>query len=209
MNRGEFRQAVKDRLAIPASGDARLPDATLNGYIDEALAVLHRERDWPWMLTSISMNWSAGNPSLGLPADFLRARRLLVAGRVVEEVQFDELLDDRGANRCRWAVVGTTARLAPTNTSAVVGDLWYYQAPAALTSDLSVPKLPVVHHGTIVHYAAHLANLTRQDSKRAEESLSLYRQALMAVHNDANRSTGPRRVRVTSDLPSTYATWPS
>ena len=75
MNRGEFRTAVKERLAIPSIGDGLLSDTTINGLINRSLSVIASSKEWPWLLDDYTLNFVSGSASL--PNDFVRARSLV------------------------------------------------------------------------------------------------------------------------------------
>ena len=193
MNRGEIRTAVKRRLAIPSSGDGMLPDTVLNDLINNALTTISSARDWPWLLTTATLNFAPDTALL--PTDFIRARQLMYNNYPVQWVQLEDYLDPLRFNTtfC-WTIIGNTAHLGPAPSSNADGTLYYYRSEPQLVTDFSTPLMEPVLHNLIVAYASYLAALVRQDEARASAYMAEYQMLLNNVRDDLKQNTS-RRIR--------------
>jgi hypothetical protein len=203
MNRGEFRTAVKERLAIPSIGDGLLSDATLNGLINRSLSVIASAKEWPWLLDDYTLNFVNGSASL--PNDFIRARQLVIDYKPTVWTQLEDfIMPDRLNGTYGWTIIGNKAKLSPANTNAVSGTMYYYRNEPNLSSDASTPLIPSVHHGLVVAYTCYLAAMTRQDEGRAAVYQAEYQTLLNNTRDDLKQATG-RRIRF--DGGYQYAKW--
>lgn len=203
MNRGEIRTAVKERMAIPSSGDGMLTDAVLNNLINRALATISAAKEWPWLLDTYSITFVSG--SAHIPNDFVRARQLVINDVPVLWLQLEDfLMPDRRIAVFAWTIIGNQARLNPIPTTDQSGTLYYYRAEPELLSDYSTPLMPSLHHSLIVAYTAYLAALTRQDEGRAAVYQAEYQAILSNMRDDLKQNTS-RRIRYDSGYQ--YAAW--
>jgi len=203
MNRGEFRTAVKERLAIPTIGDGLLSDTTLNSLINRSLSVIASAKEWPWLLDDYTMNFVSGSASL--PNDFIRARSLVIDSKPTTWLQLEDfIMPDRMNGAFAWTIIGNKAKLTPLPTSTLTGTLYYYRNEPNLASDASTPLIPTVHHSLIVAYTCYLASMTRQDEGRAAVYQAEYQALLNNTRDDLKQNTG-RRIRY--DGGYQYATW--
>lgn len=203
MNRGEFRTAVKERLAIPSIGDGLLSDTTLNSLINRSLSVIASAKEWPWLLDDYTMNFVSGSASL--PNDFIRARSLVIDSKPTTWLQLEDfIMPDRMNGAFAWTIIGNKAKLTPLPTSTLTGTLYYYRNEPNLASDASTPLIPTVHHSLIVAYTCYLASMTRQDEGRAAVYQAEYQALLNNTRDDLKQNTG-RRIRY--DGGYQYATW--
>lgn len=203
MNRGEIRTAVKERLAIPSSGDGILTDTVLNSLINRALATISAAKEWPWLLDTYTMNLVGG--SAHLPNDFVRARQLVVNDAPVLWLQLEDFLKpDRISAVYSWTIIGAQARLSPIPSTDQTGTLYYYRSEPELLSDYSTPLMPALHHSLIVAYTAYLAALTRQDEGRAAVYQAEYQMILNNMRDDLKQNSS-RRIRY--DTGYQYAAW--
>ena len=74
MNRGELRTEIKDRLAIPSSGDGLITDSYVNSSINNALSRISAERDWWWLSGTSTPVFSTTTGFATRPSDFMRAQ---------------------------------------------------------------------------------------------------------------------------------------
>jgi hypothetical protein len=203
MNRGEIRDAVKQRMAIPSTGDGQLTDAVLNGLINQALTVISGEHDWPWLLTSTTVTFSPSTASL--PSDFIKSRALIYNTLPVQWVQLEDFLDpDRFFAPFSWTIIGATAQVTPAPTSNIATTLYYYRREPDLSADGSTPLMPSLFHNLIVAYTTYLAAMVRQDEGRAAVHMADYNMLLNNMRDDLTQST-TRRIRY--DRSFQYATW--
>jgi hypothetical protein len=203
MNRGEFRTAIKERLAIPTIGDGLLSDTTLNSLINRSLSVIASSKEWPWLLDDYTINFVSGAASL--PNDFIRARSLVIEGRPTVWLQLEDfVMPDRNNGTFAWTIIGNKAKLSPVNTTTVTGTLYYYRNEPTLASDASTPLIPSIHHSLVVAYACYLASMTRQDESRAAVYQAEYQSLLNNTRDDLKQNTG-RRIRY--DGGYEYSSW--
>jgi len=203
MNRGEFRTAIKERLAIPTIGDGLLSDTTLNSLINRSLSVIASSKEWPWLLDDYTINFVSGAASL--PNDFIRARSLVIEGRPTVWLQLEDfVMPDRNNGTFAWTIIGNKAKLSPVNTTTVTGTLYYYRNEPTLASDASTPLIPSIHHSLVVAYACYLASMTRQDESRAAVYQAEFQSLLNNTRDDLKQNTG-RRIRY--DGGYEYSSW--
>lgn len=205
MNLGEFRSAVKQRLAIPSSGDGQLTDTVLNSLINRALTVISGARDWPWLLDTFTLTFPGNDGSAILPSDFIKARELVINGYPVIWTQLEDYLNpDRTYATFGWTIIGNVAHITPVPSTAQTGTLYYYRNEPELISDYSVPLMPPQLHNVIVAYAAYLAAMVRQDDTRSATYMAEYRALLNDMRDDLKQNTR-RRIRYGSGYQ--YASW--
>ena len=204
MNRGEIRTAVKQRLAIPSSGDGQLTDTVLDSLINTALAHISQARQWPWLLNTQNVTFSNGTAYL--PQDFIMARSLVYNSRPVTWLQLEDFISapDTDYSGYAWTIVGNQAQLTPVPTTDITTTLYYYRAEPELYSDYSTPIMPAMHHHLIVAYASYLAAIVRQDEGRASVHMAEYNAIMGNMRDDLNQSTS-RRIRYRRGYD--YATW--
>ena len=203
MNRGEFRTAVNERLAIPSIGDGLLSDTTLNSLINRSLSVIASSKEWPWLLDDYTINFVSGSASL--PNDFVRARSLVIESKPTVWLQLEDfIMPDRNNGTFAWTIIGNKAKLSPVNTTTVTGTLYYYRNEPTLLSDASTPLIPSIHHSLVVAYTCYLASMTRQDESRAAVYQAEYQSLLNNTRDDLKQNTG-RRIRY--DGGYEYSSW--
>lgn len=203
MNRGEFRTAVKERLAIPSIGDGLLSDTTLNSLINRSLSVIASTREWPWLLDDYTMTFVSGSATI--PNDFVRARALVIDSKPTCWLQLEDfIMPDRNNGTFAWTIIGNKAKLSPLPTANITGTLYYYRNEPTLASDGSIPLMPSIHHSLVVAYTCYLASMTRQDENRAAVYQAEYQSLLNNTRDDLKQNTG-RRIRF--DGGYQYATW--
>lgn len=203
MNRGEFRTAIKERLAIPSIGDGLLSDTTLNSLINRSLSVIASSKEWPWLLDDYTLNFVSGSASL--PNDFVRARSLVIESKPTCWLQLEDfIMPDRNNGTFAWTIIGNKAKLSPLPTTTVTGTLYYYRNEPVLSSDSSTPLLPIIHHSLVIAHSCYLAAMTRQDEGRAAVYQAEYQALSNNMRDDLKQNTG-RRIRF--DGGYQYATW--
>jgi hypothetical protein len=133
MNRGELRAALIARLGIPPTGDGLLTPAALVECLDLALTDLSDAKQWPWLLTSASLTFTAGVAPFPTSPAVADVRELEIDGRRAKKAgSLPEFLDALGErNRCVWFVEGTNVKLAPVPTTAPTSATLYYSRAEA------------------------------------------------------------------------------
>jgi hypothetical protein len=205
MNRSELRTAIKDRLAIPSTGDGLITDAFVNTAINDALNRVSAERDWWWLASTTTLTFDNVNGAATLPTDFMRANQLVINSAPVQQIPFEDyinpLSDDTNYG---WVIYGNEARINPVPSTNTSGTFYYFRSEPALSSDGATPILPPVYHYIIVCYGAYLCAARRQDESRASLYLQEYGNWLRTM-NDDNRATIKKRIKF--DRLSDYASW--
>lgn len=206
MNRGEIRDAVKQRLAIPSSGDGQLTTSVLDELINRALTVISGARDWPWLLSTHDLTFPAATSTSSLPNDFIKARSLVYNDYPVMWVQLEDFLNpDRVYATFAWTIIGNKAQITPASSTDLTATLYYYRTEPALLSDYATPLMPPQLHNIIVAYAAYLAAMIRQDEQRASTYITEYKALLEDMRDDLVQTT-KRRIRY-GQATSYYASW--
>jgi hypothetical protein len=203
----ELRAAVRTRIGVPTA-DSFYPDATLTDLVNEALAAVSAEADWPWLQASTTFATVAGTATYTPPADWDRTRALTIDGydamdyRTLPEIR-EYLSTIRGVPRV-YTVSGEDLLLRPTpdSTYTVAHDYIVTEAPLVLDAD--TPLMPAQFHYSIVAFAVHLAHARNNEigsyrgavTGAAAAALAQYAQWLTRMHKHRRRSSGPMRVRV-------------
>ena len=195
MNRGEFKTALTARLGIPPTGDGLITSAALVECLDLALTDLSYAKQWPWLLTSASLTFTAGVAPFPTSPAVADVRELSIDGRRAKKAgSLPEFLDALGeGNRCVWFVEGTNVKLAPVPTIApTTATLYYSRAEPALAADAQSPLVPPVHHNVVLARAAYHANVRRTRWETAAQDNGEYEAGLKRM-GDAARSIGGQR----------------
>ena len=205
MNRGEFRTAIKNRLAIPSAGDGLITDTIVNDAINQALTVLTMSRDWPWLVISTQIAFPADIATAELPSDMLRAKELVINNATVPYVELNQWLEapNQGYPYI-WTITGNQARIAPTPGALVLGTLWYYRTDPALTVDAQEPLLPDVFSEWIIAYASYLCAMRRQDEGTAQVYLAQANDIQNRMRDDTRSKTGRK---IQSSRRWNYVSW--
>lgn len=205
MNRSELRTAIKDRLAIPSTGDGLITDTFVNTSINDALNRISAERDWWWLAATATLNFDNVNGAATLPSDFMRANQLVINDSAVEQITFEDYIDPMfSADTYGWVIYGNQARITPVPSTTTPSTFYYFRSEPALSSDSSTPLLPGLYHYAIVAYGAYLCAARRQDESRASLYLQEYGNWLKTL-NDDNRSSIKKRIQF--NRLADYASW--
>lgn len=188
-------------------------DAELNLYLLEAQHRFLGEANWPWLITSTTVAFSAGVATKavgeGIEAQNIIAVNLAVNGDTrtytptrVSPVKGFELgtlynTTTTAANPLYWYVSAVadadndnlyiqTFTLVPAPTSAITMNVLYLRdAAAAFTSDTDEPDLPLEYHKALVHYAAGTAWLKELNgAPKAQEQFDLYNKVVEQAKNE-------------------------
>lgn len=208
MNKAQLRERVKLLLAIPEAGDGILTDGRIDDLVMAALIRLSSEGSWPWLVTSGTVTFATDGTAT-LPTGFLKARVLVIDDFPVRDpVALPTFLDVGGRDHSYvWTITGTVARLSPEPTVSTDGTLWYYRVEPTLTNDDDEPLCPPRAQEGVCAYAAHTAELSRQDTNRAQIWFAEWEQILRGLKDDLRTTTAPRRVRDRPGRHTSYARW--
>ena len=205
MNLGEIRTSVKQRLSIPSIGDGLLPDSTINDLINQALIVISGARDWPWLLSTHTLNFDATTSQAFLPNDFIRSRELIYNTYPVLWVQLEDFLNpDRIYSTFAWTIIGNRAQITPASSTDLAATLYYYRNEPELISDFQTPLMPSQLHQAIVAYTAYLGAMVRQDDAKAATYIAEYRSLLNDMRDDLKQNS---RRRIQYGNWNRYASW--
>lgn len=205
MNRGELRTEIKNRLAIPSSGDGLITDTVVNQAIQDSLNVIASTRDWPWLLTSQQVAFPANIGATDLPCDFIRAKELVINSQPVTYVDLNQFLaTDQLGYPYVWTIVGNQIKIFPIPGALTLATIYYYKAEPELVADTSEPIMPNFLQQWIVAYGAYLCALRRQDEGRAQVYLAQSNDLLNRMRDDLRRKTG-RRIQTSREY--SYVNW--
>jgi hypothetical protein len=204
MNRGQLRAEVALRLRIPPAGDPLLDEPTLNDMIRAALIDVSSVSDWPWLLTSTSLTFTAGVAAI--PQNATKVRDLIVNSRPAEYVGNAEFfLCQSVASRFVWTVLGTNIQLTPAPTVSPTNTLWYIQPEPSLTSDIMGPLVPQAHQQVLIARACYHAEVRRGRAEAASFHNAEYERGAERMKEATHTRTGPRQIRTASV--GWYASW--
>lgn len=204
MNRGELRTAIKDRLAIPSTGDGLITDAFVNTAINDSLARVSAEKDWWWLAATATLSFDNVNGAAQLPSDFMRANQLIINSSPVEQIPFEDYISGQPDTGYGWVIYGNQVRINPVPSTTTPGTFYYFRSEPALSADGSTPLMPLAYHYVIVAYGSYLCAARRQDEQRASLYLQEYGNWLRTL-NDDNRASLKKRIKF--DRLSDYASW--
>lgn len=204
MNRGQLRTRLSLRLRLPPAGDPLLDEPTLNDMLAAALTDVSAVADWPWLLTSASVTFTAG---LGpLPSTCVKVRELVVNGRRGKPSELAQFLDQVATvDSYLWCVIGSNIQLSPAPTTSPTNTLYFIQPEPALTLDTSSPLMPEAHQATVIARAAYLAETRRARADAAQFHNAEYETALHRMMDATKRVTRPRQIRESGR--EWWATW--
>lgn len=196
----QLRAKVRLRLGSTAD-DAMLTDAQLNESVNNGLRNFALERDWPWLVTPTTIVTVANTGTYALPANFIHAKGLSVAGgEPLEEVSLNEILRAQRQTSDTYASVfyhdGLSVRLGPKPRSVYTVDLIYVRGENELSTDADTILTPNQYADLVVYMAALDAALPVRDSglisalrQEIEEKSNKYSTALQRSTNGPRLNT--------------------
>lgn len=182
------------RLRIPPAGDPLLDEPTLNECIDQALRDISAVSDWPWLLTSASLTFTAGVAPV--PATMVKARELTISGTRAKNVDLAEFLDIVATgDQWVWAIIGSNIQLTPVPTTSPTNALYFIKGEPSLTADVSIPLIPEAHIAAVLSRASYHACVRKGMADAAQFHHSEYLEDLNRMRDATKTRTGPRQVR--------------
>lgn len=204
MNRGTLRSEVAQRLRIPPAGDPLLDEPMLNDMLRAALIDICSGNDWPWLLTTASVTFTAGVGPL--PSTAVKVRDLVINSRRGEYVENAEFLDCQSLlSRFVWTVLGPNIVLTPAPTISPTNTLYFIRPEPALTADTQSPLLPEAHQQVLIARACYHAEVRRGRADAASFHDDEYERGLNRMKDATKRRTGPRQIREGGQR--WFATW--
>ena len=194
MNRGALRAKLVLRLRLPPAGDPLLDEPTLNQCIEQALRDVSSVSDWPWLITSSSVTFTAGvGPA---PATMVKVRELVVNSTRAKYVELNEFLDTVAlGDQWVWTVIGTNLRLTPVPTVSPTNTLYFIRAEPDLTLDTQSPLIPEAHQQAVLSRASYHAEIRRGRAEAAAVHNAEYEDDLRRMRDATKTRVGPRQVR--------------
>lgn len=216
MNLGTLRPAVRERLLMTAT-DAAGGDATVNGYINEALHVIETENPggWDWLRVPFNFSTVAGTERYTLAA-IAAGSAVAIAGGIHAIVSAERLIP--GSTSGPFPMIRQPRRQAqelypftltqPPEVYYVEGlalglkpipDAVYTISGIALAiepdlvADGNTPILPAMFHAAIIEKAAALLARRTQNAGKAAECESFYKEWVGRMRR-YRPYTGPGRV---------------
>lgn len=194
MVRADIRARLINRLRIPVAGDPLLDEPTLNDMITQALNDVCSVRDWPWLVTSASVTFTAG---IGpLPATCVKTRDLVVNGWRAREAELSEYLDQATfATMYLWTIIGSNIQLNPPPLVSPPNTLYFVRGEPVLALDQSAPLIPDAHVSAVIARAAYHSEIRRARADAAGFHNGEYEAALKKMMDATKRSNRPRQIR--------------
>jgi hypothetical protein len=182
------------RLRIPPAGDPQLDEYALNDCLGVALIDICSVTDWPWLLTSTPVTFTAG--STPMPATAVKVRDLIINDRRAQAVSnaayFDAVTQ---TSRFVWTVLGTNIQITPVPTVSPPATLWFVRQEPALTGEIATPLIPEAHQSTLLARACYQAEVRRGRPDAAAFHDAEYDKGLMRMRDAMQTRTGPRQIR--------------
>ena len=202
MNGAELRDAVYDRLGVSAA-DPQFPAPLVNRAVNGAVHFVETARDWPWLGKVGSFDTVAGVGDYAPPADWARTKKLKIGSDpALHRVDIDTLEDDwdpdsRGLPEA-WAVFGDRIYLRPVPDAVYSVRHLYFRAEPDI-ADESSPLMPARFHLAVAEVATWFCLKRSNEDARAVAAKVTYDQWEARMIDDADRYSGPARVRVRSE----------
>jgi len=196
--------AVYRRTGYPVD-DALVTGDVVYQSINEALAFIAAETDWPWLRAQEPLTTVVGTATYAVPSDWIRTDRIVDDdGDPLERVDARQLEDEWGDQRGRpvaWATdVDASGNevivLRPIPDAARTFKHFYVRREKVLSSDTEAPYLPSQFHDAVVALAEALVLEVGRDDERAARARARYEQWRSRMLDDRRRSRGPMRIRI-------------
>lgn len=194
MIRADIRARLVKRLRIPPAGDPLLDEPTLNDCIAQALTDVSNVRDWPWLLTTASVTFTAGVGPL--PTSCVKTRDLVINGWRARPSDLAEFLDQATyATMYMWSIIGPNIQLNPAPVTSPTNTLYYIRSEPALTTETQAPLIPDAHLPAVLSRASYHAEIIRARSDAAGFHNGEYEIDIKRMMDATKRSNRPRQIR--------------
>ena len=198
MTLSEIVTAVKAR-----SGDSNLSEATITGWVNNALRLISNRADWPFYLKAYSTDTTtSGTAETALQADFRKMFSLRVGGTTEDagdeylfvgfmdrNVAINQLSDEIN----RYYINPTTSKYGLIPTPTTTGTkIWqnYYRTPATISAVSATPDLPTAYHDTLVDFS--LARYWEEEDEPDKNVLylTMVENGIELMRNEMFKSVG-------------------
>lgn len=190
----ELRTLVLDRMNA-SSNDQMFEPARIDRTLNQALAALGREADWPWLVAVDTITWPVDTASLDLTTvltNFRTIKHLRHETRALQTVspkEFANYTERTGEYPMVYSIVNTTVYLAPYPTAAEQDiDIIYVRDEAVLASDNSEPLLPAAYNELLVLATCKPLSVAAKDGERYQLVHKEYIEKLQQAKDDVRRS---------------------
>lgn len=197
--------AVRSHLGV-ASGDGLFTDAILTAFINEALAEIATEHDWPWLQDSETGTIGAGStyftPGVSVVYAGTENVTITVSTNVIplQMRTYDELLQlypttQQGQPEA-WAVKFEKVQLRPIPDASYVYIHTFIKGEKTLASGSDVPYMPDNYAAALINLTVYIALGRSKEDSRAVAALNHYNAWLSKMLDNRRRNRRPGRIRV-------------
>lgn len=210
LTRQQIRTQVRADLDQIDSANSKLLDSELNEYIDQAVNYSAIQIEYP--RDQIQVQVESNVRAYTLPSDAVLIRLAyfgdvntkndIVPLQIISEETLRELypswLDETTTNNNRplYLIVLDRNTVAihpkPNTVHGAAGKnliLEYIYSPASLSSDSSIPDLPVPFHSLLHFYAAHLAYVRLNNSDMSIKLFQVYQAKIKELKTAVTKET--------------------
>jgi hypothetical protein len=195
----EMRTAVRTRIGNPST-DGFFTDAQLTDLINEALAAVSAEEDWPWLQTSANITTVAGTAAYAAPAGWVHTKQLYInlydPMIYLSLAEIDSISTTDTGQPQMFTVYDEDIVLRPVPDAVYTVVHQYNRSETALAADGDTPLMPSIFHYAIVTLAAKLAHDRQRDLQRSQIEEADYQGWLRRMRNYRYRLQGPLRPRI-------------
>lgn len=189
MNLQQLRVQIDRRTgmaqAVPAA----------NAFINEALAIISQERDWPWLDATETVTITAAT-EYDLPADHVETRGVNFNGT---ELRYINIADGDTYNSegifPSYSLEGGKLIFYPQLPEGETVTHRYLRSEPLLSADNDTPLMPERYHSLICDLAASMF-LEARKPKRAEYYRDLYNKGQRKMYSATQRRVNPARARI-------------
>lgn len=192
---------VRARLGV-TTDDELFTDSTLTISINNGLAALSDERDWPWLEALTTIDVVAGTTEYPIPDNTTRIHMLSIEDTELQRITPRDSLRFRVIQPQRpyaYSLVGANIVVAPEPAEDETMDVWYQTTEAVLALTTDTVLCPDHHVDIAVTYAAIDASLKSPDRPHLAELYRLKDEQLKRLQDQVQRSDIPARVFTRSD----------
>lgn len=186
----DLKAALIDKLGLLAIDDM-IPDTSLYRSINNGIARMATEFDWPWLEDIESISVSADDNTYDLPDRFVRAKVASIddtelAANTPRNVLF---AFDQSGDPTDFVISGNSIKLYPTPNTAGTLVLVYTKADNELTDDSDTVLTPDWYLDVIVTYAAIDQAIRLRDTQMLTNLRAAAADWILSIRNDQIRTS--------------------
>lgn len=197
--------ALVARLRVRLSAnvdDAKLTAASLLQDVNDGLAALSEERDWPWLEALATITLVGETQAYPLPDGCTRLRLLSIGRNVIDPISYHDLVQDGtsflGKPR-QYAVVGNDVYFDPEPAAADTVAVFYQKAENVLVDDGDTTLLPDRYASLGITFAAVYSAIRLREQALLTTLLKLKDDEVQRTYDTAVRSSVAPRVTTRRD----------